>query len=378
MVVSDEPTYLSEVSEFIQSSLGTPTSLLAAFAALFTDPSSYTSTKGQPPGPLADFVHELALTNRSLKAHLQDPDTPISRSLIDGKWCPVWRNARDSQHAIVSGRYDVCISFAGSDRAIASEIATRIESNERRRKVFYDEFERINLWGEELFNYLYRIYSQESKFCLILFSHAYLQRAWTRHELRAVQTRVLHERESYVLPVEIDKGAVPDVFKGISYWPFVKGDEQRIADAAEGKVNEYIGKYYSSLEELTHQIGQNRAAIAVLGGFRGSIHEHVTNGDSAGAEVLTILALIAAADAGNVRPSIRALIDMVLFDEGPVGDYFENDVAGLFDRAGVGRSFDPQNPLYLVGDGWDDHFRSYRERWDDPEPDDDPDDKIDE
>src|SRR5262249_43712122 len=158
-----------------------------AVASLLSDPSAYASAKGQPDSALVDFVHELVLTNRYLQAQLRDPDAPVSRALIDGKWCVVWRDTRSSSTSTASFEYDVCISFAGSDRAVAEEIATRLSTNGMGRKVFYDDSEKVSLWGEELFQYLYEVYSQRCKFCLILFSHAYRQRAWTRHELRAAQ-----------------------------------------------------------------------------------------------------------------------------------------------------------------------------------------------
>jgi hypothetical protein len=185
-----------------------------------TDPAAYSTSKGEPSSTLTDFVQELVLSDRPLQRHLSNPELPVSRELIDDKWCAVWRGARTSGAISTSFEYDVCISFAGADRAVAERIADALLSNKMKRRIFYDEFEKSTLWGEDLFNYLHDVYSKRSRFCLILFSHRYRQRAWTRHELRAAQTRVLTEEEAYVLPVALDEGAVPDEFATVGYWSF--------------------------------------------------------------------------------------------------------------------------------------------------------------
>src|SRR2546426_1096610 len=89
-------------------------------------------------------------------------------------------------------KYEVCLSFAGEDRATARKLATALKR--RGRSVFYDESEKLKLWGKDLFNYLYGIYSDQSRFCVILFSENYLKKVWTNHELKAAQSRTLKEK----------------------------------------------------------------------------------------------------------------------------------------------------------------------------------------
>ena len=45
-------------------------------------------------------------------------------------------------------RYDVAISFAGPDRALAEELARYLAS--RGVRVFYDRYEEAALWGKNL------------------------------------------------------------------------------------------------------------------------------------------------------------------------------------------------------------------------------------
>jgi hypothetical protein len=48
--------------------------------------------------------------------------------------------------------YDIVISFAGEDRQVAEEIAVELKNNGIR--VFYDNFEKADLWGKDLYEHL--------------------------------------------------------------------------------------------------------------------------------------------------------------------------------------------------------------------------------
>lgn len=357
------PRYVGELSRYIETVLDDPTALVAALAALLADPESYEVAKGQPATTLVDFVHELVLTNRDLQRHLADDQTPTHRALLDGRWSAVWRGARENSTATPSFDYDLCISFAGADRAVAEGIATALTSTPMQRRVFYDEFEKVNLWGEELFAYLHEVYSARSRFCLILFSHRYRERAWTRHELRAAQTRVLHERESYVLPVALDQGAVPDEFASVGFWSFCPGDEEKIAEAAEQKINDYIGQHYLPAEEIAELLTRSVVSGAILDGFRAGTKERRDAGDTAGAQALTALAVIAATDTERLHRPIRSLIDLVLFADGAVSALFdEEDNVVVFGRSPAKRWLGPQAPLLFSAEGWSGTLRQVEER----------------
>lgn len=361
---TEGPPYLNELARYVETNLAEPTALVAALGALLSDPAAYSTSKGEPSSTLVDFVQELVLTDRSLQRLLSEPEVPISRELIDGTWSAVWRGARTSS-AAASFEYDVCISFAGADRPVAERIANAVLSNGMKRKVFYDEFENVTLWGEDLSNYLHDVYSKRSRFCLILFSHRYRQRAWTRHELRAALTRVLAERQAYVLPVALDEGAVPDEFASIGYWSFAPGDEQRIADATEEKINNYIGRHYLSVEEFADLLTRVRVGDAILDGFREGIKARRAASDIAEAQAMTAVALIATANSDTLLKPVRALIDLVLFDDGIVGDLFDdNGDLAVFGDTKVKRWMGHEGPIMLFTESWEDHLRPYKERWD--------------
>jgi len=298
--MNDDLAYSAELVEFLEENLDDVVAVTAALLALLTDARSYTSSKTQPARPLLDFAHELTLSNPALRRYLDDAASPVVRSLVKGHWLPVWKAAPQGPDEADSREYDVCISFAKTDRDIARRIAERL-SNVHERRVFYDEFEAVNLWGEDLFSHLHAVYSNKSRFCAILFSQAYLERAWTRHELRAAQIRVLEERESYVLPIALQSSAIPKEFSATSYWLFKPGDEDAIADALEKKVNDFIGKHFVLLDEFAESLSRERVSSAVLDGFRIAMAEQAKGDDTASIPVMTVLAAILLADESKLN-----------------------------------------------------------------------------
>lgn len=99
--------------------------------------------------------------------------------------------------------FDVAVSFAGTERQIAEEIATRVR--EAGFRVFYDNFYPEQLWGEDLVAFFDKVYRKNFRFCVTLISKEYAERIWTTHERRSATARALTEKgNSYILPVRID------------------------------------------------------------------------------------------------------------------------------------------------------------------------------
>jgi hypothetical protein len=111
--------------------------------------------------------------------------------------------------------YDLALSFAGEQRPIAKSLADRLEASGYR--IFFDEYERAQLWGLELPVTLGEIYGKAARFCLIIVSSAYVQKKWTNHERRFAISRALQERLDYILPVKVDDSELPGIPDTISY-----------------------------------------------------------------------------------------------------------------------------------------------------------------
>jgi len=170
----------------------------------------------------------------------------------------------------ISYNYDVCLSFAGEDRAIATKIAGALRRD--KQKVFFDDFERRSLWGKDLFRHLFSVYSKQARFCVILFSPAYLKKNWTNHELKAAQLRTLRERREYVLPVMVRRCAIPDEFATVSYLDLRKDSIRDIVIGVSLKAGERVEEEgWISEDKLIAKMQRDMVNEAFANAFKDAI-----------------------------------------------------------------------------------------------------------
>ena len=143
-------------------------------------------------------------------------------------------------------QYDVCLSFAGEDRAFVKDVAMYLRKSGVR--VFYDEYEEVNLWGKNLYEHLKYIYSQASRFCVIFISEEYIKKAWTKHENRSAQERAISENSEYILPARFSDINLPSIFETTGYIDIRKHNAQSFADIIQQKVMPDV------LESLQHAV----------------------------------------------------------------------------------------------------------------------------
>ena len=118
-------------------------------------------------------------------------------------------------YMVLKRPYDVALSFAGEDRDHARSLAdelTRIGV-----RVFYDEYERAELWGKNLYTHLSDVYQNQATYMVAFFSQHYAQRLWTKQELQAAQSRAFAEHDDYILAVRIDDTPIPGFLPTIGY-----------------------------------------------------------------------------------------------------------------------------------------------------------------
>ena len=111
--------------------------------------------------------------------------------------------------------YDVALSFAGEDRAIVRELATKLKS--AGYLVFFDEFQEAELWGEDLSVKLKQVYKEQARFCVMFISEHYARKPWTNHERQAALSRAFNERRAYILPIRIDDTELPGFSDLVGY-----------------------------------------------------------------------------------------------------------------------------------------------------------------
>jgi hypothetical protein len=120
-----------------------------------------------------------------------------------------WFSGRDGDELV----WDVAISFASEDLALAREINAQLRDE---FKVFFAPEQAAALWGTDLNRVLPNTYGEQSRYVLVLSTDHYVRKHWTRVEYEAVAAtapdRILM----------LDLGALPDdrpeglVYRGTS------------------------------------------------------------------------------------------------------------------------------------------------------------------
>lgn len=134
-------------------------------------------------------------------------------------------------------KYDVVISFAGEDREVAKEIAANLVL--KGINVFYDEYEKANLWGKDLYVHLTKVYKDDSKFCLMLLSDSYSKKQWTSHERKAAQARAFVENQEYILPLRLDDTEIDGILGTSGYIDLRNTEMEEIINLITEKVQKY-------------------------------------------------------------------------------------------------------------------------------------------
>lgn len=111
--------------------------------------------------------------------------------------------------------YDVALSFASEQRDYVDKVASGLKENGI--KVFYDNHEEINLWGEDLAEHLDTVYRKKSKYVVAFVSKAYKNKSWPKHEFRSALAKAVEQKGGYILPVKFDDTDLPGLQPSIKY-----------------------------------------------------------------------------------------------------------------------------------------------------------------
>jgi hypothetical protein len=140
-------------------------------------------------------------------------------------------------------RYHVLFSYASKDaeyvRAVHAALPDEV-------KAF--DYDKGDMWGEELVKQLEHRYRNDAPFCVVFLSQAYLASQYTTQEL-AIVRRVAKNKPGYMLPVLLDGTTVPEI-QGIVWLDKTLTPEQ-LAARLVAKIQEPPPKpwwFYLSLE----------------------------------------------------------------------------------------------------------------------------------
>jgi hypothetical protein len=112
-------------------------------------------------------------------------------------------------------RYDIALSFAGENREYVGMVADDLKV--RGVSVFYDEFEKVALWGDDLTERFVDVYMKNASYAVLFISKHYRDKVWARLERRAALARDLIEDQAYILPARFDDTELQGLLPTIGY-----------------------------------------------------------------------------------------------------------------------------------------------------------------
>lgn len=138
--------------------------------------------------------------------------------------------------------YDVCLSFAGEDRGYVQKVADKLR--EHGVRVFYDQYEEVDLWGKDLYEHLDDVYKNAARYCVVFVSKAYSNKLWTNHERKSAQERALKDNTEYILPARFDDTPIPGLRDTIGYIDLRDHDASSFSSLIREKIGGHFKKNY--------------------------------------------------------------------------------------------------------------------------------------
>ena len=77
---------------------------------------------------------------------------------------------------MTSTTYQVALSFAGEQRSDVEKVAEHLQK--RSLAVFYDGFEKVQLWGKNGVEAFHDAFARQSAYVVMFISREYVEKAW--------------------------------------------------------------------------------------------------------------------------------------------------------------------------------------------------------
>jgi len=162
--------------------------------------------------------------------------------------------------------YDIAVSFAGEDRPYVEQVADALKLSGL--SVFYDGYEKANLWGKDLYVHLTNVYRDYSKFCLMFISEHYARNQWTNHERRAAQARAFSENREYILPLRLDDSSIDGILETTGFVDARHTTVDKTVDILRAKVKEFNEANGIKAEIVKAEDAFERAGIQLPNGHK--------------------------------------------------------------------------------------------------------------
>jgi hypothetical protein len=132
--------------------------------------------------------------------------------------------------------YDVALSFTGEDRAVAEEFGDLLRAKDI--KVFYDEYQAVELGGGDFVTHIAELYRTRARYCVMLISQRYPLKKWTEAERTSAQEHALRDAAEYILPLRLDDSEVPGITETTGYRDLREHSLESIVNLIEQKLME--------------------------------------------------------------------------------------------------------------------------------------------
>jgi hypothetical protein len=177
----------------------------------------------------ADYVKWINKELKNDEFELRKADEISSRPIY--KLLPIGGDALENA-------YEVVLSFAGEDRKYVEQVAEILKSSDV--ELFYDNYEEASLWGKNLVEHLYKVYSGSGRYCVMFISAAYAQKVWPTYERRSAFEKAIQSKEEYILPARFDDTEIPGLHKHIGYVDLRRKTPKQLAKLIMQKLGHLI------------------------------------------------------------------------------------------------------------------------------------------
>ncbi|MBA7658053.1 hypothetical protein ES703_66001 [subsurface metagenome] len=124
--------------------------------------------------------------------------------------------------------FDLALSFAGENREIVEQVAKILDN--RRIKVFYDEFYKAKLLGTDLAVKFKEIYGEKSKYVVVFVSEHYEKKLWSNYEFEIARKAIQSRGIDYILPIRLDDTILYGLKETIAYIDMNKEGVEKTVD----------------------------------------------------------------------------------------------------------------------------------------------------
>ena len=136
--------------------------------------------------------------------------------------------------------YEVVLSFAGEDQAVAEEFARLLHA--RGMRVIYDETQTAKLGGGDFVTHIAELYRTKAYYCVMFISRHYPLQRWTEAERTAAREHSLRDADEYILPIRLDDTEVPGITEASGFRDIRQTPLAGLVNLVEQKLSEAKGR----------------------------------------------------------------------------------------------------------------------------------------